>query len=132
MGDLLAALFNVSWGSVGLVELLWTLGALVAMCVTFVAIWRSQRRSGSLRSIDGYTRRWVNRSILVRNGCLGVVLEVTVVVGIWALLDPAEEVTVVAAVSGFVLWLLEIAIIVTVLYEEFVSQLIRRHLERNY
>ncbi len=131
MGDLLAALFNVSWGSVGLVELLWTLGALVAMCVTFVAIWRSQRRSGSLRSIDGYTRRWVNRSILVRNGCLGVVLEVTVVVGIWALLDPAEEVTVVAAVSGFVLWLLEIAIIVTVLYEEFVSQLIRRHLERN-
>ncbi len=131
MGDLLAALFNVSWGSVGLVELLWTIGALVAMCVTFVAIWRSGRRSSSLRSIDGYTRRWVNRSILVRNGCLGVVLEVTVVVGVWALLDPAEEVTVVAAVSGFVLWLLEIAIIVTVLYEEFVNQIIRRHLDRN-
>ncbi len=131
MGDLLAALFNVSWGTVGLVELLWTLGALGAMCVTFVAIWRSQRRSGSLRSIDGYTRRWANRSILVRNGLLGVVLEVTVVVGIWALLDPAEEVTVVAAVSGFVLWLLEIAIIVTVLYEEFVNQIIRRHLDRN-
>jgi hypothetical protein len=133
MGDLLAALFNISWGSVGLVELLWTLGALVAMCVTFMAIWRSQRRSGSLHGIDDYTRRWANRSILVRNGFLGVVLEVTVFVGIWALLDPpGDEVTVGAAVSGFVLWLLEIAVIITVLYEEFANQRIRGHLARSW
>ncbi len=129
MGEALAALFSVSWGTVGLVELLWTLGALVAMLVCLVAIWRSQRRSSSLRGIDGYTRRWANRSILVRNGFLCVVLEVTLFVGIWALLDPPGEViTASAAISGFVLWLIEIAIIVTVLYEEFVTQIIRRHL----
>ncbi len=130
MGEALAVLFSITWGTVGLVELLWTLGALLAMLVTFAAIWRSQRRSGALRGVDSYTRRWANRSILVRNGSLGLVLEVTLFVGMGALFDPPSDITSSGAVAGLVLWLMELAIIVTVLYEEFVSQIIRRHLGR--
>lgn len=129
MGEALVALFSVSWGTVGLVELLWTVGALLALLVCLTAIWRSQRRSRTLRGIDSYTLRWANRSILVRNGFLGVVLEVIVFVGLWALFEPPSgTVTNVAAITGFVLWLVEIAVIVTVLYEEFVNQIIRHHL----
>ena len=133
MSETLIALFSISYGTVGLVELLWTLGALAGMGVTFMAIWRSHRRSVSLRQVlDGYTRRWANRSILIRNGLLGLVLEVTLFVGIAAMFDPPNPVTASGAVAGLVLWLIEMAIIATVLYEEMVSQIIRHHLEDVY
>lgn len=130
MGDLIAALFSVAWGTVGLLELLWTMGALVAVLVSLGAIWRSNRRSGRLRGLDSFTRRWANRSILIRNGLLGVVCEVVFWVGIGAMLEPqSPSITPTAAIAGLVAWLMELAVIATVLSDEIIGRIIRRHLE---
>jgi hypothetical protein len=131
MNDLLIALFRISWGTVSLMELLWTLGALAGGVACFFSIRRSQQKSRFIhQGIDDYTRLLANRSILIRNGMLGVVLEVIFFAGAWGMLEPpAPNLPPTVAVLGFVFWLLELAVIFAVVYEEFAGILIRRHLD---
>lgn len=131
MGDAIAALFSVQWGTVSLIELLWTVGAPCAMLTAFGAIWRTRRRSAYLRALpglDAYSRRLASRDMFFRRAALGLVLEVALFLGLWSMLEPqSATVTSSAAIAGFAFWLVELDIIVVVIHEEVIGWLIRRH-----
>lgn len=117
----IVGLFSVAWGTVSLVELLWTIGALAGMLLAFWKIWRSYGRA---RRLSGRTQsqpqRYVNQDILFRHVMLGVVLEVAFWLGLWSMAEPqAPGVTSSAAIAGLAFWLVELAIIAAVLHEEW-------------
>ncbi len=133
--NVLTALFEVAWGTVSLIEVLWTLGALAGLCVALWAMWRSISRSAylqgpppieELRPTRRHAMLLANRDKLFRWGALGLVLEVAFWLGLWSMLEPqADGMTSSAAIAGLAFWLVELSIIAVVIHEEWTSWRIR-------